>query len=59
VVTGAAKAEKGVSAFDGAWGWSWYGWARRGDRYEEGDLRRIKWFAKRDAERLAEKLDRL
>lgn len=50
------KVESGVNPFDGVFGTSWYGWAKRGATYREGKIRWFKCLAKIDARRLAKKL---
>lgn len=49
----------GVERYDGSWFALWYGWASRGKDYREGRNRFLKVMARRDADRLAEKIARL
>lgn len=50
------KVESGVSPFDGTFGQTWYGWAKRGTTYREGPNRLLKLRARLDAWKLARKL---
>lgn len=50
------KVESGVSPFDGTFGRTWYGWAKRGTTYREGPNRLLKLRARLDAWKLARKL---